>query len=77
MFVLMQDSTTIDVVEDNVKFIGLIGKSSIIIKHIWLALAPHPQSHPDGLGGRVYRGENQMGIIMGGYRWYTPVNCTI
>ena len=66
MFALTQDSATVNVVEDNVEFMGLIGKSLIIIKHVWLALALHPRSHPDGLSGRVNRGENMMGIIMGG-----------
>ncbi len=47
VFALAQDGTAIDVMKNDVKPMGLIGKSLIAIKHIGLALPPHPWSHAD------------------------------
>jgi hypothetical protein len=50
MLTLAQDGTAVDITQEDIKVMRLIGKSLIVVKHISTLLPAHAGCNPDGFG---------------------------
>ncbi len=50
MLTLAQDGTAVDITQEDIKVMRLIGKSLIVVKHISTFLPAHAGCDPDGFG---------------------------